>query len=441
MKAPSVCGWDRVSKRQSTFLSLHFWTECFFLAVMVIPICLSIPAADSANAFRDLRSVMAALGHADLADAATVESSGSGFIVHPDGFILSNNHVVAGAEKIDVVLHDGTIYPARVIEADAYKDLALLKIEATGLTAAPLGDSDKTEVMDSVMAIGYPLSKVIGASSASAYEGRLNARRDEKIELFQIDAAVNPGNSGGPLVNERGEVIGVIVSKLNAKFFLEKAGIIPERINFAIPLREARGLLKHPYPYGFPASKSRARLKPNALFKMLQPAAVLILNHGTARDLSSKSLTFGLPDLPSGAKKLVLVVIPGNRSVKPLLMSKYEVTQAQYEAMMGNNPSYFRFGNDYPVERTSWDDAQAYCRKLTAGLPPEVKAKMVFRLPTDSEWSAAVGLPEESGTTPSEKGKTNPRRVPMGHPLAATSGGGQLRRYHGQEEIPKLEDH
>ena len=87
-------------------------------------------------------------------------------------------------------------------------------IEAKGLTAAPLGDSDKLEVAETVMAIGFPLSDIIGSATASAFEGKLNARRDDKIEMFQIDAAVNPGNSGGPLVNDRGEVIGVIVSKL-----------------------------------------------------------------------------------------------------------------------------------------------------------------------------------------------------------------------------------
>ena len=145
---------------------------------------------------------MAAFGVADIADAGTVESSGSGFIIHPDGYILSNNHVVDGADKIDVVLHDGAICRAKVIETDPYKDLALLKIEASGLTA-PLGDSDELEVAETVMAVGFPLSDIIGSATASAFEGKLNARRDDKIEMLQIDAAVNPGNSGGPLVNER----------------------------------------------------------------------------------------------------------------------------------------------------------------------------------------------------------------------------------------------
>jgi S1-C subfamily serine protease len=353
----------------------------------------------------ELRAVMAAFGLADIGDAATVESSGSGFIVHPDGYILSNNHVVDGADKIDVVLHDGTIHRAKVLEADAYKDLALLKIEAKGLTAAPLGDSDKLKPGEVVITIGFPLSTIIGSATASIFEGKLNAKRDEKIEMLQIDAAVNPGNSGGPLVNDRGEVIGIVVSKLNAKYFLENADMLPERVNFAIPLREARGLLKTPYPYGVPVPKARTELKAKDIFQEMKPATVLILNHGGARGAggSGKRFEFALPGLPSGAKNLELALVPGRGSVKPFLMGRYEVTQGQYQALMGKNPSTYKTGADYPVETVSWEDAKEFCRRLTAGLPDNLKGKFVFRLPTDAEWSVAVGLPEESGSTPKDK--------------------------------------
>lgn len=379
----------------------------------------------------ELRAVMAAFGVADIGDAATVESSGSGFIVHPDGYILSNNHVVDGADQIDVVLHNGTILRAKVLETDAYKDLALLKIEAKGLTAAPLGDSDKLETAETVMAIGFPLSDIIGSATAAAFEGKLNARRDDKIELFQIDAAVNPGNSGGPLVNERGEVIGVIVSKLNAKYFLEKADMIPERVNFAIPLREARGLLKLPYPYGVPVSKGRTKLEAKVIFKEMKPATVLILNHGGGKGRSvaggsggmGKGFTFDLP-LPTGAKKLELLLVPERGSVKAFFMGKYEVTQAQYEALMDNNPSYFKTGPNYPVEQVTWDEAKEFCRRLTAGLPDKLKGKFAFRLPTDAEWSVAVGLPEESGSTPVDKDMKIKDVYPWGTAWPPPSGAG-----------------
>jgi len=387
----------------------------------------------------ELRSVMAAFGVADIGDAATVESSGSGFIIHPDGYILSNNHVVDGADKIDVVLHDGTILRAKVIEVDAYKDLSLLKIEAKGLTAAPLGDSDKLEVAETVMAIGFPLSDIIGSATASAFEGKLNARREDKIELLQIDAAVNPGNSGGPLVNECGEVIGVIVSKLNAKYFLEKADMIPERVNFAIPLREARGLLKTPYPYGWPKLKDRIKLEPKAIFKAMKPATVLILNHGGAKGAAGgagRGFEFDLPGLPSGAKKLALVQVPSLGSVKPFFMGKYEITQGQYEALMDKNPSSFKNGADYPVEMVSWDDAKEFCRQLTAGLPDKLKGQFAFRLPTDAEWSVAVGLPQENGSTPKEKNEQIKDVYPWGTQWPPPSGAGNYADKACKQKYP-----
>ncbi|MEK7685457.1 MAG: SUMF1/EgtB/PvdO family nonheme iron enzyme [Verrucomicrobiota bacterium] len=128
------------------------------------------------------------------------------------------------------------------------------------------------------------------------------------------------------------------------------------------------------------------------------PAALGEANAGLG-----KSAVAEIPGLPSGAKKLEVVLVPGRGAVKPFLMGKYEVTQAQYQAVMGNNPSYFTNGFDYPVEQVSWNDAQDYCAKLTAGLSGELKGKMTFRLPSDAEWSLAVGLSEETGSTPKDK--------------------------------------
>jgi hypothetical protein len=327
--------------------------------------------------------------------------AGTGFIVRTNGYILSNAHVVEGAKKLQVVLHDGSVHDAKLIESDTYKDLALLKIDAPGLVAAPLGDSTRVEVMDAVMALGYPLGTALG-SGVSAYEGKVNAVRDEeKVPKFQIDATVNSGNSGGPLINDRGEVIGVIVAKVKTE--------VAERIGFAIPLAEARSLLRQAYPYGLPAAKKTAKLTSKELFQSLKPATVLILNFGGGGEEDGsgggmgKGFEFALPGLPSGAKKLALTLVPGRGRVQPFFMGKYEVTQGQYEAVMDTNPSYFKSGADYPVEQVSWDDAKEFCRRLTAGLPDNLKGKFAFRLPTDAEWSLAVGLPEERGSTPKEK--------------------------------------
>jgi serine protease Do len=137
---------------------------------------------------------------------------GSGFVVDPDGYILTNNHVVNGAGKITVKLFVGgpTEYDAKLIGADPDTDLALIKIEAHGLKAATLGDSSKMEVGDWVIAVGNPfgLDHTVTSGIISAL-GRRNMRLATYENYIQTDAAINPGNSGGPLANIYGEVIGI----------------------------------------------------------------------------------------------------------------------------------------------------------------------------------------------------------------------------------------
>lgn len=135
---------------------------------------------------------------------------GSGVIVRPDGYILTNNHVVENAAELEVYLSDDTKYTAKVVGTDPRTDLAILKIDATGLVAAPIGDSSKSEVGDWVIAIGSPfgLAQTVTAGIVSATK-----RTDQGItpydDFIQTDAAINPGNSGGPLLNLRGEIIGI----------------------------------------------------------------------------------------------------------------------------------------------------------------------------------------------------------------------------------------
>jgi S1-C subfamily serine protease len=140
--------------------------------------------------------------------------SGSGFIFHPDGYILTNNHVIAGSTGQIVVIFRGNRMPAKLVATDPKTDLALLKIAGSNFPILPIGESRKTSVMDSVLAIGYPMFSTIGYD-VSAYDGRINAiRQSDHTPLLQIDANINPGNSGGPLLNDRGEVIGIVVAKI-----------------------------------------------------------------------------------------------------------------------------------------------------------------------------------------------------------------------------------
>lgn len=156
---------------------------------------------------------------------------GSGMVMDPEGHILTNNHVVAGASEIDVQLADGSRYKAKVVGTDPKTDLAVIKIKADeSLPYVQFGDSDKMEVGDWVVAIGHPrgLDQTVtqGIISAKHRQGILDPSSYQ--DYLQTDAAINPGNSGGPLLNLDGQVIGV-----NAAIFSESGGF--EGIGFAIP--------------------------------------------------------------------------------------------------------------------------------------------------------------------------------------------------------------
>ena len=153
------------------------------------------------------------------------KGSGSGVIIRPDGYIVTNNHVVSGATKISVTLNDNSQYDATVVGTDPVTDVAIIKIDGANLPTIPLGDSDKLRLGEWVLAIGSPLGvqlrSTITAGIVSAKGRSMPDNSGEfKIESFiQTDAAVNPGNSGGALVNKKGELVGIntaIVSQTGA---------------------------------------------------------------------------------------------------------------------------------------------------------------------------------------------------------------------------------
>ncbi|MGQ5521876.1 DegQ family serine endoprotease [Chitinimonas sp. PSY-7] len=160
------------------------------------------------------------------------QSLGSGFIVEADGYVLTNAHVVAEADEITVKLGDKREFKAKVVGSDARTDVAVLKIEAKGLPTVDLGSSDKLRVGEWVVAIGSPfgLENTVTAGIVSA-KGR-NLPDENYVPFIQTDAAVNPGNSGGPLFNVRGEVVGI-----NSQIFSQSGGYMG--LSFAIPIDEA----------------------------------------------------------------------------------------------------------------------------------------------------------------------------------------------------------
>ena len=144
---------------------------------------------------------------------AQAQATGSGVILSQDGYIVTNNHVIQQANEIEVVLNDKRSFPAQLIGTDPNTDIALLKIEATGLPTLEMGNSDDLKVGEWVLAVGNPfnLTSTVTAGIVSAKARNINILDAEmKIESFiQTDAAVNPGNSGGALVNTRGELVGI----------------------------------------------------------------------------------------------------------------------------------------------------------------------------------------------------------------------------------------
>ncbi len=161
---------------------------------------------------------------------------GSGFIISEKGYILTNNHVVEKAEEITVTLPDKREFKAEVIGTDPMSDVAVIKIEATNLPTAELGDSSTAQVGDWVIAVGTPygLSQTVTAGIISA-AGRANIGIVDYEDFFQTDAAINPGNSGGPLVDIAGRVIG-----MNTAIFSKSGGY--QGIGFAIPINMVRGI-------------------------------------------------------------------------------------------------------------------------------------------------------------------------------------------------------
>ena len=178
--------------------------------------------------------------------------SGSGFIISADGYILTNNHVVADADRVTVRLFDKREFDAKVVGRDAATDVAVIKIDATGLPTASFGDSDSTRIGEWVLAIGNPLGEAftftVTAGIVSA-KGRLLRGLEQTAvysiqDFIQTDAAINPGNSGGPLVDVHGDVIGINSAIASETGFYAGYG-------FAIPINLARAVTQQLIERGF----------------------------------------------------------------------------------------------------------------------------------------------------------------------------------------------
>ena len=186
----------------------------------------------------------------------TSAAAGSGFLFTDDGYILTNYHVVQGADSVTVSTYDGTKYDAKIIGFDESNDVAVLKIDAEGLTPVVIGNSDQLNVGDSVVAIGNPLGELtfsLTSGTVSALDREVTMSSGISIELIQTDCAINSGNSGGALFNMHGEVVGITNAKYSGS---SGSGASIDNIAFAIPINDVysivtsiieKGYIEKPY--------------------------------------------------------------------------------------------------------------------------------------------------------------------------------------------------
>ena len=187
--------------------------------------------------------------------ASSIASSGTGFVISDDGYILTNYHVVKGGDNLTVQLYDGTEYPARVVGYENLTcDVALLKIEAEDLPTVQFGSSDDLMVGEEVCTIGNPLGELtytLTVGYVSAKERAINTD-GSPINMMQIDATINAGNSGGPLFDMAGNVVGIVTAKYSGS---TSSGTTVEGLGFALPIGDVMEILDDLQQYGYVTTK------------------------------------------------------------------------------------------------------------------------------------------------------------------------------------------
>ena len=193
-------------------------------------------------------------------------SSGSGFVITQDGYIVTNHHVISGASSVTVTMYDGTEYPATVVGSDSDYDVAVLKIDATGLQPVTLGSSKDVNVGDTVLAIGNPLGELTFSMSqgiVSCCDRAINVD-GTPFNMIQVDASINPGNSGGPLMNLYGEVVGIVSAKYSSY-----SNTTVEGIGFAIPISDVQTIITDIMENGQVTDKAYMAIKAGSMTEQM----------------------------------------------------------------------------------------------------------------------------------------------------------------------------
>jgi serine protease Do len=293
-------------------------------------------------------------------DTQTQRSLGSGFVVDKDGYILTNRHVIEGADKIQVTMADGKRYDAKLVGKDARTDVALLKIEPRGsLTVLNLGNSDQTDVGEWVMAVGNPFglsgnSVTVGVVSFKGRPLPLNTQANP-VEMIQTDASINPGNSGGPLLNTQGEVIG-INTLIITQGLPQSAGV-----GFAVPINVAKEIL--------PQLRDKGRVVRGWLGVVIQPVSedmAKSLRMDQAKGAIIADVTKDSPAEKAGLKPGDVVVTADGRAIEDSsALSRYIASKApgstvRLQLLRNGQPSTMSLTlGTFPDEDTREEEAEA----------------------------------------------------------------------------------
>lgn len=279
------------------------------------------------------------------------KATGTGIIMSADGYIITNHHVIEGAQAISVLTHDDQEYSASLIGSDETSDLAVLKIEASGLQAAQFGDSSVLQVGDTVVAIGDPLGVTLRGTMTDGIISAINRDltvNDRTMTLIQTNAALNNGNSGGPLINCYGQVIGINTMKMS-NYYSSAASV--EGIGFAIPIDTAKPiideLIEKGYVSGRPAIGIDGETLP-ATYRIYYrlPEGIYVTRVYASSDAAAKGISEG-------------DIITAINDTQVSSMDQLNVVKNQFSAGDTVTLTVYRSGNYYTVEVILMDRANA----------------------------------------------------------------------------------
>ena len=262
-------------------------------------------------------------------------SSGTGIIMSPDGYVITNHHVISGALVISVLTNDNREFEAALVGSDEMSDLAVLKIDARGLQAAEFGDSSKLRVGDSVVAIGDPLGVQLRGTMTNGIISAINRDLtvgDRTMTLIQTNAALNNGNSGGPLINCYGQVIGINTVKMSSYY---TASATVEGLGFAIPISVAKPIIDELIENGYVAGRPAIGISGDSLPTYYRayyrlPDGVYVTSVNDGSDAKAKGIREG--DIVTAINGEVISSIDDLNTIKNQYAAGDEVTLTIYRS-------------------------------------------------------------------------------------------------------------